>query len=573
MDYYHTLSRFRKNILAGVGKLAQAAGVRGKAVVLCYHSIGDSPDRYTVSYTAFSQQMAALAKSCRFISLDDLITGRHSDDQRPAVAVTFDDGYRDILRIVPIARRYDIPVTVFALSQPQRADRFELDNNKSLLTPNDIRRLTRLGFKIGSHTATHGPLLRLNDYDLKKEIVKSKMDLEKISGARIDYFSYPHGRVSNRIIKIVKSAGYRAAFGVSLSVADCTDQFNISRIIVDKGYEAADFPHIFNNAVLSLQQFWSCLEKLVNKPLLQIECIGCVSRIYGVINTLLKLNNRLPTHPYKLIGPYRLKTVIPLQPSSHYVSGIYMHNKKKYFIKSWKGRHKDTAYFHLYNEYLLGSRLYNTAERVSGRTGIHISKVVDIYRRPGCLSVVFEYLESRQVSSMDLEHQARYMNQALRGLRLLSQDLSDDEKSVLMRMNIFYYLFTAIHGAICVLLIDLSQAPLLPSRIFYLFRMFLTTRPASRIIAHRDLCPRNLLVKGRSLYIVDYGSMILSAAGYDVASVMVNPLVPVFVSRSISVAAKYSLVPLIIELLLLQRGIIRAEEKLVANQANLAYAI
>ncbi len=91
---------------------------RPSAVILLYHRVSDEgldPQLLCVSRRNFAAQMAQLRKEYNVISLQEL-----SDDigrgivPRGAVAVTFDDGYRDNLTCArPVAEEYGIPATVF----------------------------------------------------------------------------------------------------------------------------------------------------------------------------------------------------------------------------------------------------------------------------------------------------------------------------------------------------------------------------------------------------------------------------------------------------------------------------
>jgi len=86
-------------------------------LILCYHRVGTEgiPFYSTQSPDLFEAQMRFLRKHYRIVSLNELL--RELGDpgrQDPAVAVTFDDGYRDVYNYAfPILRRYHIPATVY----------------------------------------------------------------------------------------------------------------------------------------------------------------------------------------------------------------------------------------------------------------------------------------------------------------------------------------------------------------------------------------------------------------------------------------------------------------------------
>jgi peptidoglycan/xylan/chitin deacetylase (PgdA/CDA1 family) len=88
-----------------------------KFAVLCYHRIGTGgiPLFSELPPEVFEAQMRFLRLCYRIVSLDEMC----AEMERPtrnghAVAVTFDDGYRDLYsHALPILRRHQIPATVF----------------------------------------------------------------------------------------------------------------------------------------------------------------------------------------------------------------------------------------------------------------------------------------------------------------------------------------------------------------------------------------------------------------------------------------------------------------------------
>ena len=95
-----------------------ASFLMGAAVVLLYHRVYDTdfdPLLLSVSPDNFDAQMTYLRRRYALLSLDELrrALGKGSLP-RGAVAITFDDGYGDNLRIArPILDRHRIPATVF----------------------------------------------------------------------------------------------------------------------------------------------------------------------------------------------------------------------------------------------------------------------------------------------------------------------------------------------------------------------------------------------------------------------------------------------------------------------------
>ncbi len=95
--------------------------VFGTALILLYHRVADlSSDPFQLAVTPrhFAEHLEVLRAVCTPVTLADLdrnpITGRAP--RRP-IAVTFDDGYADILeQAKPLLEQFDIPATVFVTS-------------------------------------------------------------------------------------------------------------------------------------------------------------------------------------------------------------------------------------------------------------------------------------------------------------------------------------------------------------------------------------------------------------------------------------------------------------------------
>ncbi len=127
------LGAIRRRVSAAVGEGLYRSGAlhlaghligRGRAVVLRYHSVGDGegpPPAYLepslcVDLGAFVEQMRLLRERYRPVSMDEVVDAVEGRRELPAgaVAVTFDDGYRDnYTNALPVLRQYGIPATFY----------------------------------------------------------------------------------------------------------------------------------------------------------------------------------------------------------------------------------------------------------------------------------------------------------------------------------------------------------------------------------------------------------------------------------------------------------------------------
>ena len=124
--------------------------------VLLYHSISSGVDfdprgLFTVEPYIFENQMKILAKSenVSLVSLSNCL--ETFTNSGLAVAVTFDDGYKDnLFTVAPIMQQYRIPFTVFVSTA------FIQNEIPDFLTAGELRELSMLpGVSIGSHGVTH----------------------------------------------------------------------------------------------------------------------------------------------------------------------------------------------------------------------------------------------------------------------------------------------------------------------------------------------------------------------------------------------------------------------------------
>jgi len=95
-------------------------GSAAKALVLGYHRVGDPAGRapgLCVAPERFAAHCALLRDTCRPVPLEAVAAEAALRDPRPAVAVTFDDGYADNLaHALPVLERFGIPATIFVIT-------------------------------------------------------------------------------------------------------------------------------------------------------------------------------------------------------------------------------------------------------------------------------------------------------------------------------------------------------------------------------------------------------------------------------------------------------------------------
>ena len=210
--------------------------------VLLYHRVTDDVrDNLTVGVEQFYRQMALLRQYCHVISVDYMLkTEAIIPSDRPIVAVTFDDGYRDNFEnAAPILLRHNIPAAFFVSTGIVGNDgRFPHDLRRGnpqipVLSWDHVRQMHNWGFTIGSHSVSHIDCASEPEAVVKAELAESRDTLKHEFGIDDPIFGYPYGgrqRMTPERLELVKHAGYRACLSAyGGSNIGKVDRFNILR--------------------------------------------------------------------------------------------------------------------------------------------------------------------------------------------------------------------------------------------------------------------------------------------------------------------------------------------------------
>jgi peptidoglycan/xylan/chitin deacetylase (PgdA/CDA1 family) len=212
-------------------RMAVSDGIAG--TVLVYHAIGLAPpgadsDDLFVEPATFEEELHYLAAHRRVLSLGALLGGGLAPG-KPAVAITFDDGFRSVLTVAaPLLERFGFPATVFVTTRWLEGS----DGGGStleLLTPDDVGQLGERGFEIGSHGHTHADLGRVSASIVEAELAASADRLESLLGGRPRYLAWPYGSSSAEGQAVAKAVGFDAAFAFNTPT---TSRYSLSRVPV-----------------------------------------------------------------------------------------------------------------------------------------------------------------------------------------------------------------------------------------------------------------------------------------------------------------------------------------------------
>jgi peptidoglycan/xylan/chitin deacetylase (PgdA/CDA1 family) len=224
---------------------------RGALRILMYHRFHDR--------AALARQCAYIRANYQPVSMTAVAQWLHDGRALPpyAVAVTVDDGYRDLAQLAhPVFAEYGIPVTVYLVTDfldgklwlwfdrvqyafrgtgPEMADLVvtwsEADRRRWVdelpglpeqpppeyapLSWDTVRRLASAGVEFGAHSRTH-PILSgvVDDAELHDEIAGSRARIESELDRPVLHFCYPNGNMRDigpRVVEAVRAAGMRTA--------------------------------------------------------------------------------------------------------------------------------------------------------------------------------------------------------------------------------------------------------------------------------------------------------------------------------------------------------------------------
>jgi peptidoglycan/xylan/chitin deacetylase (PgdA/CDA1 family) len=186
--------------------------VRGAVIV--YHAIGTVPRESPhwngfVRPDRFAAQMAYLAEHRSVVDLDALF----EDPDAPAVAITFDDGYRSALEhAVPVLRELSLPAAFFVPTRWIGGTNVWEGRSDPVMTADELAALARDGFAVESHGHAHIDYARADPAAVEEDVRTSVERLTELLGRPPRYLAYPYGRASAAGAAEAARLGLRGAF-------------------------------------------------------------------------------------------------------------------------------------------------------------------------------------------------------------------------------------------------------------------------------------------------------------------------------------------------------------------------
>lgn len=249
-----------------------------------YHSISDETEDWVNPYFRVTTPSALFERHIQVLSemgycarplrnLDEML--KSSISSRKFVVLTFDDGFRDFYTNAwPIMKKYGFSGTVFLPVKFIDDIDNELIKGKKHLTWDQIRELDSQGIEFGSHTINHLQLRDCSKDIIRREIVDSKIIIEKKLGKPVFSFSYPFSlpfndkKTMQTIIGSIGEAGYRYSVGTKVgTVTKVKNKGILSRLPINSMDDESFFKAKLGGAynwLAAPQYIYKSIKQLLN---------------------------------------------------------------------------------------------------------------------------------------------------------------------------------------------------------------------------------------------------------------------------------------------------------------------
>ena len=168
------------------------------------------------------------------------------------IALSFDDGYREHLKVARELATMGIRATFFVITH------LRYWMGKPLLSHDEIAEIAEMGHEIGSHTCAHPDLTELPRDKLEWELKTSKRYLEDITGKEVLGLAYPFGKFNDRVVTVTKKYYYYAR---ALRITTNFMLYHSDRYSIDA---IANIPTL--QKIVRTRQLWSSIKGMLLLP-------------------------------------------------------------------------------------------------------------------------------------------------------------------------------------------------------------------------------------------------------------------------------------------------------------------
>ena len=167
----------------------------------------------------------------RFINPKNFENEIKNNKKQRKILLTIDDGFSSFYQNAwPLLKKEKIPFILFVSTREVGAFNY--------MSWSQIREISKEDFvEIGNHSHSHEYLVDESKDLILDDIKKSISIFKKQLGKNSDFFSYPFGEYSLEFKKLIKSLGFKYAFGQHSGVIDETkDFYELPRFPINEKY-------------------------------------------------------------------------------------------------------------------------------------------------------------------------------------------------------------------------------------------------------------------------------------------------------------------------------------------------
>ena len=202
-------------------------------ISLMYHRFEENKYPSTnIKIDDFKKHIKILQENnIRFINPKNFENEIKNNKKQRKILLTIDDGFSSFYQNAwPLLKKEKIPFILFVSTREVGAFNY--------MTWDQIKEISKEDFvEIGNHSHTHEYLVDESRDLILDDIQKSISIFKDQLGKNSDFFSYPFGEYSLEFKKLIKSLGFKYAFGQHSGVIDETkDFYELPRFPINEKY-------------------------------------------------------------------------------------------------------------------------------------------------------------------------------------------------------------------------------------------------------------------------------------------------------------------------------------------------
>jgi peptidoglycan/xylan/chitin deacetylase (PgdA/CDA1 family) len=233
-------------------------------IILNYHDVFQEQlpnitNRYAIPFSLFLEQLDLISEmNIPFTSISNWQEGKVLTDL--CIALTFDDGYSSHYHIVyPTLRKRNIPATFFPITSKI--------GQAGFLSWFELEEMAQQNFEIGMHGNTHRKLSFLPLKHLLQEVHLPRQSMENISNPSPKYFALPNGVYTQKPLRVLAKANYKAVFTTRSIINTDSKSFLVHRYNIRGGDDIVCLRKILslNQTILSKKKMRSKMAFVLNQ--------------------------------------------------------------------------------------------------------------------------------------------------------------------------------------------------------------------------------------------------------------------------------------------------------------------